>query len=282
MSKVLCSYCEKEVERSLGRINESKKEGWKTYCSPICQSKSKNIQTTCVCSNPKCGVTFKRQRNQYIKSKLHFCSLRCACIINNKRFPKKVAVIKKCAFCGKSFKGNLKYCSSVCRYRDPIVTKKQIIIFIKNFVSKNNRIPFKKEYRHYNATRNRYGTWNYAVEAAGFEPNPVMFANKHIAKDGHKCDSLSEKIIDDWFYSKNIEHEINVKYPGKNGFTADFKVGNWWVEFFGLEGGFKKYDVVKNRKLKIAKKFNLKLIDLHPGELFPKSNIEKKLIFLIK
>jgi hypothetical protein len=111
----------------------------------------------------------------------------------------------------------------------------------------------------YKPVRKHFGTWNNVIRAAGFEPNPVMFANKHIANDGHKCDSLAEKIIDDWLYARKIEHKINVSYPGNCGFTVDFKVGDYWVEFFGLSGEHKRYDELKEKKLKLIIKFNLRL-----------------------
>ncbi len=135
-------------------------------------------------------------------------------------------------------------------------------------------IPLKREYRHYNAARLRFGTWNKAIKAAGFNPNPVLFAKKHIANDGHKCDSVAEKIIDDWLYARKIKHQINVPYPGNNSFTADFVVGNNWIEFFGLSGELNSYDRLKKQKLKIAKSLNLRLIAIYPNDLFPKCRLD--------
>ena len=59
-------------------------------------------------------------------------------------------------------------------------------------------------YGVYGEAREIFGSWNNAVEAAGFKPNPVLFAEKHTADDGHHCDSLAEKIIDDWLNSQKI------------------------------------------------------------------------------
>ena len=42
---------------------------------------------------------------------------------------------------------------------------------------KNGRIPFKiKMSDLYKVSRKYFGTWNKAIEVAGFTPNPVMFA----------------------------------------------------------------------------------------------------------
>ena len=133
---------------------------------------------------------------------------------------------------------------------------------------------------NYHAFRSRFGTWNNAISVAGFDPNPVMFANKHIANDGHNCDSLSEKIVDDWLFARKIEHKRNVHYPGKDGLTVDFLINNHWIEFFGLRGEHKRYDELMEKKLKIAEKYRLKLVEIYPEDLFPKNRLSERFIFL--
>ena len=80
-----------------------------------------------------------------------------------------------------------------------MIKEERILAKIKEFYKKEKRIPFKKEFSHYGAAQERFGSWNKAVESAGFKPNPVIFARKHKANDGHICDSFAEKIIEDWF-----------------------------------------------------------------------------------
>jgi len=141
---------------------------------------------------------------------------------------------------------------------------------ISKFFDKHGRIPVKREmYGCYKVSRKYFGTWNKAIKVAGFDPNPVMFAKKYIAKDGDRCDSLAEKIIDDWLYARKIKHMRNFPYPGKERFTVDFKVGDNWIEFFGLSGELKRYDELKERKLKLAKKNKLNLIEIYPKDIFP-------------
>ncbi|MDO8663680.1 MAG: hypothetical protein Q7K28_02490 [Candidatus Wildermuthbacteria bacterium] len=118
------------------------------------------------------------------------------------------------------------------------------------------------------AAQATFGTWNKAIEAAGFEPNPVMFSKKYIANDGHKCDSFSEKIIDDWLYSNDIEHQRNIPYP-KSLYTADFLINGRFVEFFGLCGELKQYDKNTKLKEKLAAKHRIELIKIFPKDLFP-------------
>lgn len=91
-------------------------------------------------------------------------------------------------------------------------TKDILIGFIQEFHSKHDRIPTKAEFVHTKAIRTYFGSWNNGILAAGYSPNPVMFAKKYVAKDGHKCDSLAEKIIDDWLDKRQILHLRNVRY----------------------------------------------------------------------
>ena len=49
--------------------------------------------------------------------------------------------------------------------------------------------------------------------------------------------------------------------------TVDFKVVDFWIEFFGLDGNLKKYDLLKDKKLKLAKKYNLNVLAIYPKDL---------------
>lgn len=131
------------------------------------------------------------------------------------------------------------------------------------------------EFAHYNAARRRFGSWNKAVLAAGLEPNPVKFAKKYFAKDGHKCNSLAEKIIDDWLFEREIKHDREIAYPGNKSLTADFLVKNHLIEFLGLAGVLKRYDQLIKKKRSLCKKHNLSLIEIYPKDLFPVNHLEK-------
>lgn len=155
----------------------------------------------------------------------------------------------------------------------------KIIKSIKDFYFLHNRIPLKSEFLYTNPARKRFGSWNKAIKAAGFKPNPVMFTRKHKANDGHICDSLAEKIIDDWLYTKNIDHKRSIPYPGNIHLHVDFVVGNYWIEFFGLHGQHKRYDELRKEKLELAIKYNLKLIEIYPKDLFPDNKLEQILNF---
>jgi len=273
-----CNQCNKIIYRSIGRINESIKFGWKTLCSEICKNRARNKQQLIKCSNPSCNKTFKRQQKAIQPLGKNYCSKSCSISINNSKFPKRKALKKNCLVCNKEFKGREKFCSVICKNKSQIISGDLILEQIKSFYNKNARIPFKNEFSYTKSARLRFGTWNKAIKSAGFEPNPVMFAKKYIAKDGHKCDSLAEKIIDDWLYARKLIHERSIPY-GINNMTADFKVNNTFIEFFGLAGQLKSYDKLVEKKRKLWKEKGLKVIEIYPNHLFPKNQLEKILNF---
>jgi len=267
--------------RDSRRMNENKKLGWKVYCSQKCLGLSRTTRKEFICARKGCGKSFTRIPSDSNKSKSFYCSLRCAALVNNQL---RERVIRICPNCKGEFIGDNKYCSKACiPERGSKYSGKTVIELIMKFFKKNERIPVRREmYSCYRAARKYFGTWNKAVEAAGFKPNPVIFAKKYIAKDGDKCDSLAEKIIDDYLSKRDIKHTRNFPYPGNDGFTVDFRVGKIWIEFFGLSGQLKRYDELMKRKLKLAKKLGINLIKIYPKDLFPKSKLSDKISNVIQ
>ncbi|MBI2614073.1 MAG: hypothetical protein HYW62_04865 [Candidatus Levybacteria bacterium] len=274
---IKCNQCKKIVYRNQGRVNEGKKFGWNIYCSLKCISKAKNKQQLFTCENPQCSKPFKRLLSATHKSRKLYCSQSCAASVNNKMYPKRYAVRKKCEYCNKEFISREKYCSRPCANKGQTISKEVILEEIKKFYLINQRIPLKREFSHTKSARVRFGSWNKAIKVAGFKPNPVMFARKHTAVDGHICDSLAEKIIDDWFYKRNIPHKRSIPYPSSLGLHVDFRVGDYWIEFFGLHGQHKRYDELRKEKLKLIKEYDLKFIEIYPKDLFPTNKLDQVL-----
>jgi len=271
-----CSNCGKVVNRSSGRVNEANRFGWKTYCSLKCLGRSRNTRQECICSNPGCKKTFSRKSSEIKSINSIYCSSSCAATHINHKYPIRFAKVRTCLLCAKHYYGRRKYCSDKCAKTGQIkklsIGKEELIRKIEQFYQKNGRIPLKAEFKHYPSAMRTFGTWNKAVRAAGYATNPVLFAKKYIANDGHKCDSFAEKIIDDWFYTRKIPHQINVPYEGTK-MTADFKVNETLIEFFGLRGQLKSYDRLADKKEKLIKDRNLKIISLYPKDLFPKNHL---------
>ena len=89
-----------------------------------------------------------------------------------------------------------------------------------------------------------------------------------LAEDGHLCLSMAEKEIDDFLYENGIKHNKEVNYPGTK-FRTDWELldndNRVFVEYFGL---MSNPDYAKKAKLKclLAKKHNINLIEIYPGD----------------
>lgn len=289
--KVKCAFCGKDYFRQVGRVNEAKKFGWKQYCSKECQRNAKTTKIKKICGNPNCNNLVSRTLNQFKRSKsgLIFCSQSCAATVNNKKFPKREAKMRICIKCGKDFRkrGRVKYCSLKCRIEaKQHIPKEFVLDIIKNIAQELGRVPTKRELKGVNsACRKLFGSWNNAVLAAGLIPNRShdnrMYKRSNAkALDGHRCDSISELLIDNWLYQNNIPHERNVPYPGTHH-KADWQIisknQKIFVEYFGLANDSPRYDHTIKEKRGICRKYKIKLIKIYPWDLYPKRQFEKKL-----
>lgn len=273
--QVICSICKKIFLREIRHINEAKKYHWKVYCSSYCQSKVKNLQREFECENP--GCTNKFMRSPHTTSPHNFCCASCAAIFNNGQrwgFKKKIHyTIEE----RKALRVAASSLGGINRWKDykHKYSKEKIITEIQEFINAHQRIPSKRELvRLYQPARQHFGTWNNAIQAAGYSPNPLLFAKHHKALDGHTCDSLAEKIIDDYLFLHNISHERNIPYP-EGKYTADFKIGNIYVEYFGLAGQQHEYDQLIEVKRSIAEIHKMLVLEIYPYDLYPENKLDK-------
>ena len=294
MVEVKCDYCNKVFLRTGVRFYEAVENNWKQFCSISCQSKSKTKTRI----HAKCKICNKlviRLKSSIEASGNIFCSSSCSIIFSNTHRVTKLTLAKRNRLLERPFCSNSKcrkqiglenkrYCSLECRSFDENEKSKNYVLQeIQKFVKRFGRVPIKYELPTLSGRgRHCFGTWNKAIKAAGFIPNKVIFSKKFTANDGHICDSLSEKIVDDWLSARSIKHEIHIRYPWKNGMSTDFKVGKYWIELFGLTGQLKKYDSLMRTKLELIKQYNLKLISLYLSDIFPVSRLNEKLNLLRK
>jgi hypothetical protein len=188
--EVICDYCGKIFLRSSRRYNEAIKNKWRQFCSLPCQSKSRDKRILFTCHYNKCQKSFLRLLSDTKSSKHLFCSKPCSA--------KYYGLITKsdhahlCEFpgCKNTVTSNYpgkKYCSPEClsKYQKlSSYTVASVIAIICNFYNQNGRIPLKYELGTiYSPARQLFGTWNKAIIAAGYDPNPVRFAHQCIAKD---------------------------------------------------------------------------------------------------
>jgi len=288
LKKLFCVTCKKPVYRSAGRLHESVKFGWKTYCSRKCEYQYKSKKQTLTCEN--CGKNF--ERTPHAISPHNYCSHSCAMIVNNKRYPRRrlKPILKTCVKCEKQYKkstGNKKYCSIKCRGEAEWYVPEELLNIVKNTFKKLGRVPARREILKGadKACIKFFGSWNNAVLAAGFTPNRShdnrMYKRANAkAIDGHLCDSISELLIDNWLYKNNISHERDAYYPGTHH-KADWKIPienrKIFVEYFGLANDSPRYDRAVKEKRELCNKHKISLISIYPNDLYPKNFLEDNL-----
>ena len=133
----------------------------------------------------------------------------------------------------------------------------------------------------------KFGSWFKALVEAKVLPNGVLESARGvrcIAKSGNESNSLDEMFIDNWLFINNIisiKEPLYPKHPiyNKSGRRrADWKVNDYFIEYFGLKGE-ETYDRKTKEKLLLAENLNLKLISIFPSDL---NNISEKLKVFIK
>jgi hypothetical protein len=130
-----------------------------------------------------------------------------------------------------------------------------------------------------------FSSWFHAMAITGALPDAVQVTSRGIrclARDGHVCHSLDEQTIDNWLTDHGLEHEREPPYPSHNrlnpgALRADFRVGDAWIEYFGLTGE-PKYDTKTSQKLQLADELGLQLIALYPRDML---NLHRKLAILL-
>ena len=96
------------------------------------------------------------------------------------------------------------------------------------------------------------------------------------ARDGHICDSISEALIDNWLTQHDIPHERDARYPTTKH-RADWRVGDTFIEYFGLAKDSPRYDHSVKKKQEICQAYKIALIELYPSDLYPQQSLENKL-----
>jgi hypothetical protein len=306
MIDVTCDFCNDVFERSIGRANEAKRNGWKSFCSPECISnyRNKRIQTTCACCGKEIEVREKELKKS--KNKRSFCSKSCAAKVNNvgrkytnehklniskgvldscKNREIHIRGTKNCVVCGKEFKvakNNIccsRPCGQIHRFGSLPLTKEEVISQIQHIYENNGVAPSSKEVakKLTHAAIRFFGSWNKAMKELDIKPNTQWMSKKRLTcKDGHIADSISERIVDEWLFTHGIEHERRKKYPGTS-MDCDFYLTsqNVWLEYFGLHREHLEYDEKVEVKRKLAKEKGLLLLEVLPEHLYPEIKLEE-------
>jgi len=145
----------------------------------------------------------------------------------------------------------------------------------------NDRIKILKHLKNkpsLNRVKKIFGSWfNALIESQILEDGTRKnsFRIQCLAKDGHVCLSLGEKTLDDLLYELKIDHSKEPHYPEGN-FRGDFLIGDKIIEYFGLTGN-QAYDKRVEYKRELAKKYNMKIIEIFPIDLIDTNKLKDKL-----
>lgn len=151
------------------------------------------------------------------------------------------------------------------------ISESNQIILIKTLLS----MPLQKKFVE------TFGSWLQSLILAGILEDGTYQTSRGvrcIAIDGHVCNSLAEKTVDDWLYSHGISHEKEPLYPyhprlNPYKLRADWKVQNVLIEYAGLMDE-PDYAAKMIAKQEIAEEFGLSLIILQPQDIL---NLDQKL-----
>lgn len=282
--EIICAHCGSIFKRAQRQVKESAKLGHNSYCTLKCQYKYKTKAELLVCENSLCGKKFQRAPNDI--SLHNYCSSSCAAIVNNEKYPKWPE--KKCLYrmCKKMHRRTgSQYCSIECAKASKFTyTDNEIVLKIQDFHKLHKRVPAKRDMPELTGCAvHVFGSWNNAITTAGLTPHRSddhrMYKRTITkARDGHRCDSISEAIIDNWLTRNDVQHERDVSYP-KTNHKADWKLTNEriFVEYFGLAKDSPRYDRSIEEKKELCRQHRIRLIEIYPQDLYPKIRLEDKL-----
>jgi hypothetical protein len=119
-----------------------------------------------------------------------------------------------------------------------------------------------------------FGSWLQALKDSGLldpDARRGTYGVRCLAEDGHECESLAEKNIDDWLFRHGVIHDRAPDYPrtarGPQPLKADWAIGGALVEYWGRKGS-EDYDAKMKTKRAIAKSAGVKLIEIGPEDLW--------------
>lgn len=120
-----------------------------------------------------------------------------------------------------------------------------------------------------NLVRDIFGSFFAARVAAGVISDEwvrLSRGTRCLARDGHTCLSLGEKVICDWLFENDVPHRREVPYGHECNYIADWEIEGVFVEYFGLMGDA-RYESKTKKKMEYAEKHGLRLIAIYPQDL---------------
>lgn len=85
---------------------------------------------------------------------------------------------------------------------------------------------------------------------------------RYACADGHEARSTYEQKVDDWLHERGLPHELEPAYPWDRRYRADFKVGDAYIEVWGVTDN-EAYKKRKAMKIARCKDAGLRLIQIN-------------------
>lgn len=214
--------------------------------------------------------------------------------VKKKRDRSSSKLIVRCSVCDTEFSSYNKkasVCSLKCRTVLQCGTdtfrKDQVVNAILNSYRSKGCSPQRRDManRLIKDANKFFGSWNKAVKECGLEPNNSKFQKVRVkTADGHMCDSLSERIVDNTLFHNGLIHDRNKLYSQDSRLNCDFYVPekDLWIEYFGLYGQNEEYDHTVSIKKELAKTLGLKWMFLVPDDLYPENRVIERVESFIK
>lgn len=305
---VRCDQCGLKFEKKNREINWARKCGYKIFCSGKCRKKAQCRAEVSKCLACGCDISIIPSRISKSNTGKFYCGSSCAARMRNlgshKTDEEKHKISRAlfgksrdggnswtestCVVCGKKFSHPVAQnrqscsvsCSRIVKFGSLPYTKEETVDIANALIMKIGKAPSSKlvESKLVVAARRFFGSWNKLIKELGCKPNTQWVRFKPICRDGHKADSISEMLVDNWMFGKGIQHERHKKYP-EGKYTCDFYLpeSNLWVEYFGIDNRSWYRETMEIKK-DMAKRYGLNLVGIHPYDLYPEMNLEKLIL----
>lgn len=250
--KTKCGHCGKEI------IRYGKEDGV-YFCTRQCAELyfGRTVQVKCEI----CGKRFVTKKSNLESGWGRYCSKEC----QHKSL--KVKHFKTCPQCGKVFEWKKrstleqKYCSKECMkeaFRKPIDENLLRKLYVEDELTArevgevlNRSKKVVLDYlRFYNIT---------------VRPDGIRNRNRIRCNDGHLVRSYYERAFDNLLHRNGIAHEYDPRLPFNKRYMADFKVGDVYIEIWGLMS-FKHYRERREKKIQMYHENNCKLLEIFPDD----------------
>lgn len=159
--------------------------------------------------------------------------------------------------------------------------KEELISVIQDFYIDNDRIPTNREFNNPSSVYPTvtpfirvFGSWNTAIEQAGYKPNDNLYGITNKALDGTTYRSLLESSFVNKFLINKYEYMYECRYPAPYNLIYDFYIDklSLYIEVAG--GTSESYISNTFRKIEINKALDRNLLVVYSNDIDNFSTLE--------